>query len=128
MNSMKKNLNRRQERAIEALLISKSIVDASKKVGVTERTIRRWLKDDRFQEVYKSVRHQIVRYAIGNIQASIEKAVTTLCEIMADPDATTSSRVSAAKAIIDNGLNTFELENLEARIQALEDSQSCRRT
>jgi hypothetical protein len=43
---------------------------------------------------------------------------------MHDADATASARVSAAKAVLETAVKAVELEDLEARIAALEAAQA----
>jgi hypothetical protein len=47
-------------------------------------------------------------------------AVETLEAIMQDSEAPASARVSAAKAVLEMAIKAVELEDLEARITALE--------
>jgi hypothetical protein len=51
------------------------------------------------------------------------EAVETLRKIIGDPDAPSSSRVQAAKAIIDSGLRIVEITDIITRLEALEDAQ-----
>jgi len=46
--------------------------------------------------------------------------VETLRSVMQDKDAPASAKVSAAKAILETAIKAVELEDLEARIAALE--------
>ena len=48
------------------------------------------------------------------------KALATLRQVMDDPEATPSARVSAAKVVLDLGLKASELEDLDERVAKLE--------
>lgn len=113
-------LSRNQELAIAALLSNPSIPGAASAAGISERSLYRWLADDGFQKDYKKARRKVVQQAITQIQASISAAVQTLKEIMKNPEAPASSRVSAAKTLIEMGLKATEFEQLEERIEELE--------
>lgn len=103
-----------------ALLNHISVAKASKAAGIGEVTIYRWLKNDGFNSAYRDARRQVVQQGIVKIQKSIATAVTTLMEIMQDQEAPASSRVSAAKTILEIGIKATELEMLEDRVDELE--------
>ena len=64
------------------------------------------------------------RYAVGQAVARLSQvcgeAVETLREILKNPEAPASSRVSAAKTVLDIALKSVELEEINRRIEALE--------
>lgn len=113
-------LSRNQERVIVALLNHTSVAKASGAAGIGEVTIYRWLKDDGFNSAYRDARRQVVQQGIVKILKSIAAAVTTLTEIMENKEAPASSRVSAAKTILEIGVRATELESLEFRVAELE--------
>ncbi|MBC2713532.1 MAG: hypothetical protein HGJ94_21800 [Desulfosarcina sp.] len=113
-------LSRNQERVIVALLNHTSVAKASGAAGIGEVTIYRWLKDDGFNSAYRDARRQVVQQGIVQIQKSIAAAVTTLTGIMEDQEAPASSRVSAAKTILEIGIKATEFEALEEKVDELE--------
>jgi uncharacterized protein YggE len=114
-------LTRKQGEAIAALLSGPTITDAAKRAGVGERTLFRWLQQDAaFQQAYREARRQAVQHAIAQIQQVASTAVKTLGAIMKSTKAPSGSRVSAARAVLEMALKGVELEDLEARIAALE--------
>ena len=50
-------------------------------------------------------------------------AAEALRRIATDPDAPSSARVAAAKAILDSGLRIVEITDVISRLEALEDAQ-----
>ena len=54
------------------------------------------------------------------VQQATGEAVATLRKIMQAADAAASAKVSAAKTILETAIKAVELEDLEARIAALE--------
>ena len=111
---------RKQERAIAALVTCTSITDAAQQCGVAEVTLHRWLKQEAFQTAYREARRAVVQHAIVQVQRATGEAVETLRNVMQDAEAPASARVSAAKAILETAVKAVELEDLEARIAALE--------
>jgi phage terminase small subunit len=113
-------LSRKQDQAITALVTCPSITAAAAQCGLAEVTLRRWLKQDGFQQTYREARRQVVQQAVVQVQHATSTAVQTLLAVMQDTAAPASARVSAAKAIFETALKGIELEDLEARIAALE--------
>src|SRR5256885_2253272 len=120
MKAHGERLSRKQELAIAALLTCSAITDAAKQCGIGEVTLHRWLKEPTFQAAYRDARRAVVQQAITQVQQATGEAVETLRAVMQDPEAPASARVSAAKAVLETALKGVELEDLEARITALE--------
>jgi phage terminase small subunit len=118
---MDATLTRRQEAFIAALLSCPTIAHAARTAGIAEVTAGRWLKDATFQAAYRESRRQVVQQAIVQVQHATGTAVQTLVAVMQDTEAPASARVSAAKTILDTAVKAVELEDLEARITALEE-------
>jgi len=113
-------LPRKRDQAVVALLTHSSIPEAARAVKIGEKTLWRWLQDDEFKEAYRTARSEIVRHAMVQVQAGMSKAVQTLMEVMVNDEAPASSRVSAAKTMLDLGVKSVELEDIERRLKKLE--------
>jgi hypothetical protein len=121
MSGHGEKLSRKQEQGIRALLLQPTLRDAATAIGVDERTLRRWLRDDAvFQIAYREARRAVVQHAIVQVQRATGEAVETLRQVMQDRESPASARVSAAKAILETAVKGIEIEDLEARIAALE--------
>ena len=77
-----------------------------------------------FQAAYREARRAAFGQAVGRLQQACSVAVTTLLEIMVDPNAPASARVRAADSVLDHTARALELEDLEARIADLERAQA----
>jgi heterodisulfide reductase subunit C len=117
-------LTRKQEQAISCLLEQATLKDAAVACGIGEMTLRRWLQQPGFQEHYRQAKRQVVEQAITSVQKATEEAVGVLKEIMNDKEAPTSSRVSAAKTILETAIKAVELEDIMTRLDALEQAQA----
>jgi len=113
-------LSRKQDQAITALITCPAIPAAAAQCGLAEVTLRRWLKQAGFQHAYREARRQVVQQAIVQVQRATGEAVETLRAVMQAANAPASAKVSAAKAILETAVKAVELEDLEARIAALE--------
>ncbi len=115
-------LTPKQEKAITALLAQPTIEAAAASLGINPATVHRWLQDPTFTDAYRSARRDAVGQAIGRLQQVSSKAVDALLEVI-DTEYTPAPpavRVSAASKILDLAMKATELEDLAARIEALE--------
>jgi hypothetical protein len=113
-------LSRKREQAIAALLSASTLVEAAKAAGIGDRTLWRWLQDPHFQTAYRQARRDAVGQAIARLQQVASTAVDTLESVMKSSAARDSARVAAARAVLELGVRAIELEDLEARLTALE--------
>ena len=113
--------NEKRETAIAALLTEKSIRDAAAVVGVSDRTLRRWMADDKdFRDQYREARLQVVEHAVTRLQKACDTAVQTLEEVMKDGSAAASARVAASRAVLDTSIAGLERDRIEERLDEIE--------
>ena len=117
-------LSRKQEAAVAALISESTMGIAAHKAGIGEATLFRWMKEPRFRTAYREARRQVVDGAIGHLQTACSEAVETLREVAKDAEASAASRVSAARAILEIALKAVELQDIEERIEELEEAMS----
>ena len=115
-------LTPKQQKALAALLTEPTILAAAAKVGVNERTLHRWLEEPAFAVAYRTARREAVRQAVARLQQVSTHAVTVLVTVMASKDTPPATRVAAAKTVLETAIKAVELEDLAARIEALEQS------
>jgi AcrR family transcriptional regulator len=120
------SLDPKQERAIASLLSEPTVERAAEKAGVNPATVYRWFKDDPFSIAYREARRHAVQQAIAHLQQTSHAAVSALQDVMSDSDSPASARVTAAKTILELAIRAVELEDLAARVEALERAQEGR--
>ena len=113
-------LTPKQESAIVALLNEPTIARAASSINMAERTLYRWLDDPAFSGAYRRARREAFAQAIALTQRYAPAAVHALAKIMSDETATHASRVSAASALLRFSRESLELDDLAARLEALE--------
>jgi hypothetical protein len=115
---------RKKEEAIAALLSNRSIEDAARSINVGYKTLLRWLEIPEFSDAYRKAR----RHAFGQSTAVLQKgstaAATTLLKVMLDPATPASTRVRAAESILTHSAKAIEIDDIEARVSALEQAAS----
>jgi hypothetical protein len=97
-------LSRHQERAISALLSNGTIAGAARESGVSEASIRRWMKLPAFKVAYAAARRELVDGTVKMIQKAGQAAFATLVRAMADEKAPWSARANAARTVLELGL------------------------
>ena len=118
-NTSKKD--RKKELALSALLTEPTIQQAAKVAGISEATLWRWLKEHDFAEAYRELKREAVSQAVTRLQQISCQAVETLKKVMNNEESPASVRVSAAKTIIEMAVKAVELEDIEKRIEELEE-------
>jgi hypothetical protein len=127
MAARSSNLGRKQEDAIAALLTQRNVEEAARAAGIGTRTLLRWLKLPVFQAAYRKARRDAFGQAIARLQQGTSAAATTLLKTMIDPKTPASVRVRAAEAIFTHAAKSIEIEDVETRVSALEESVAAER-
>ncbi len=122
MKPLEEKLTPKQERALVALLDSGDVGTASERAGVSRITLWRFLQQPVFQSRYRAARRQLVETAIAQLQSDCTIAARVLREVAEDKDAPASSRVAAARAILEQSVSAIELMDLQERVEMLEKS------
>lgn len=94
--------------------------EAAEKSGVSITTLYRLKKDSNFQEVLQTVKNNIFQEAMQKAQGYCLESLEVLREVMNDKAATDSSRVSAARTILELGVTLHEDENIIQRLVDME--------
>jgi hypothetical protein len=113
---------------IVALACGQPVRQAAETADVSERTVYRRLQDDRFRASLARERARLVEEAIGRLALGMTTAADTLVTIAADSTAPTSTRVSAARAVLELGSRLRTELDLERRLEQLEDALATPRT
>jgi hypothetical protein len=113
-------LGRKQEAAIAALLTHRNVDEAAQAAGVGATTLWRWLKLPEFQAEYRKARRDAFSQAVARLQQGTSAAATTLLKTMIDQATPASVKVRAAEAIFNHAAKAIEIEDIEARVVALE--------
>ena len=114
------DLTGRQLKAIEGLLSSTSIEGAARDSGLSSKTIRRYLSQPGFRALFRVELRERVHLATGRMQAGSAAAVECLLEIVQSTDEASAARTRAAIAILDLTRRWIQVEDIEARLVALE--------
>ena len=113
---------RKMEDAVAALLTQRNMEEAAKAVGISTTTLMSWLKQPEFQTAYREAKRAAFSQAIARLQQGSVAAATALLKTIVDPNTPASVRVRASECVLNHGLRALEVEDIEARVAALEAS------
>ena len=117
---------RKKEAAILALLTHRNVEEAARAAGVGARTLYRWMREPEFDAAYRDAKRGAFSQAIARLHQMSSAAVTTLGKAMLDPGTPAATKVRAAQSILDHTAKAIEIEDLEARLAALEHTAESR--
>lgn len=112
--------SRKMEEAVAALLTHRNHEEAARAVGIGIATLLRWQKQPEFQAAYREARRSAFSQSIARLKQGTSAAATTLLKTMIDPTTPASVKVRAAEAIFNHAAKAIEIEDIEARVSALE--------
>lgn len=116
-------LTDKQERAIIALLNQPTITAAADAADIGLRTLHTWLTEPAFSDAYRTARREATQQAIARLQQVSSEAVGVLSDIMNDTSAPKTVRVSAATKVLELAISSTDIDELLARVTALEDTR-----
>ncbi|NOH04681.1 MAG: hypothetical protein HND47_23275 [Chloroflexi bacterium] len=111
----------KQQKAITALLSERTTRDAAKTVGVSEKTLYDWLKNDAaFRAALRDAEKSILGEVMRRLSAGQRIALDTL-EKLTKSARHESTKLRAAVAWVDLFLKFKDLVNIDERLSALEE-------
>ena len=111
---------RKKEEAVAALLSQPSTEHADRAIGIVPATLLRWMKEPEFDAAYREAKRKAFGQSIARLQQSTSAAVTTLLKVMVDPNTPANTKVRAADSVLNHSAKAIEIEDIEARVTALE--------
>jgi predicted DNA-binding protein YlxM (UPF0122 family) len=114
-----KALTARQTRVIPYLLGAPSLEEGCKRAGVSKVTVYDWLKQENFRQELKRQRDELIERALDSLKANVTRATETLVKLL--DSKSEPIRARAAEDIIEFAQKAIEHEELEKRIEALEE-------
>jgi hypothetical protein len=115
-----RKLTRKQEDAVVALLSTRSVEEAARTCDTPVRTLYRWLSEPKFDHAYRAARRKAFGQATARLQNGASAAATTLLKVMVDGETPASTKVRAAECVLVHAAKAIEIEDIEARVAALE--------
>jgi hypothetical protein len=120
MTGADEKLGTRKEAAILALLTARGIEDAARTANVPPRTLYRWLKEPAFDAAYRRAKRSAFGQAVARLHQGTRAAAATMLKLMVDTSVPAATRLRAADCVFTHVKNAIEIEEIEARVAALE--------
>ncbi len=102
------------------MLTSSTKASAAKAAGISETTLRTYLKDSEFQKAYKDAFGQLVTEATRQAQQSLSTAILVLRNIAANESENGQTRVAAARSLLEYGLKLTEFNDILQELAIIE--------
>lgn len=112
-------LSANQERALAALLSSRTHKEAALAAGVSETTLWRYMQDETFARQLREARRRARSHLSIRLEGASEDAVTILCELMAKESVPAPSRISAIRTVLEYSYRA-EMDDFQARMEEWE--------
>ena len=117
-------LTLRKERAIPLVLASRTIEEGCRDAGISAVTWYAWLKDEEFRNEVERQRKAVITEALDRLKGSVIGAVEGLRTLL---DAEEKNiRLRACREVLDYFLKARELEDIEKRINIIEQTMERR--
>lgn len=116
-------LKPKQRAAIDALLRSKTNIEAAQTAGISERQLYTWLKNPIFRSELMAAETAAREGAQRWITTKTTAALDVISEVMLDEISSQAVRLAAAKAWLDYFFKSRDDTDLERRITILEEKQ-----
>ncbi|MBE6470917.1 MAG: hypothetical protein E7000_04315 [Coriobacteriaceae bacterium] len=116
------DLTPKQKKAIAALLTARTQAEAAKAAQVGERSIKRWLSEDkRFKAAYQAALRDLIANASAKLSKGADAAIDSLLDVARSGESE-SARVQAARAVLDQNLRYSEFADVLQSLTALEEA------
>ena len=110
----------KKEKALQALLMSRTRTEAAKKAGVSEPTLREYMKDPEFCAAYKAAAADIMDGATRQLQQSFAASIERLRQIVEDDEQSSKAHIQAARTLLEYGLKFTEFNDVLKELEAVE--------
>lgn len=108
-----------KQRAIQALLTCRNKKEAAAAAGISERSLEYYLKDAEFQREYRKAVGQVIESTARQAQQAMSPALSVLQAIMQDAEESSSSKIAAARALLEYGLRLSEFNDIMRELQSI---------
>lgn len=112
-------LSAKQVQFLSALLSSANTRDAARKVGISDRTAWRWLKDALFQAELARAKQEAFDESLDLLKSGVRAAIATLARNMKE-DQPPGVQVRAAQIWLEQAVQLHKMSEIEAHFAELE--------
>lgn len=115
-----RTLTAKQEAFLTAYLACSNITVAAKTAGMADKTARRLIKTEAFQEAYNQAKSNLFSQALDGLRDHVDKAIETLVRHMDAEDTPAGTQLRAAQIYLEQAINIHKMSELEEKYAELE--------
>jgi AcrR family transcriptional regulator len=104
---------------IQVLLSSPTKRDAARRLGISEGTLYRRLRDPEIKEAYRQARMDSLAETTASLQVASFEAAAALRSLATDVTVNPHVRLGACRAILDLAYRAAEIDDVRAEIEQL---------
>ena len=108
----------RQQSALPIVAVSRTLAQAARDSGVSEKTLRKWLHDPAFRSELEHIREESWRLARKQLQAALPRCLAMLAEMAAEAE-DPAIRLRAIRTLLTYGVKFGELDSLADELRDL---------
>ena len=109
----------KKQAAIQALLTCRTKAEAALAAGISPRTLSDYLADAEFQREYRKAVAQAIDSTARQAQRAMSPALAVLQDIMQDKEESSSSKIAAARTLLEYGLRLSEFNDIVRELQSI---------
>jgi recombinational DNA repair protein (RecF pathway) len=113
-------LTRRQRLAVPVLVSTRTNKESAQVLGVSLRTIQRWLADEEFKAELRKAEIQATDQAVRRLIGSQGLVITQLITILNSPNAKDSDRLKAGQTLLELSTRLLDVRDYNERLYKLE--------
>jgi hypothetical protein len=117
---MNERLSAKQLQAIPHIIVASSDKEGCAAAGISRNTFYKWLHEPKFKAELAARRNQVVNEALDVIKGHAGAAVEALVKLLKTDNEGLKRQV--ANNVIEYVLKVKEIEDIEARLKAIEDT------
>ena len=114
-----------KEKALAALLTSKTRKEAAEKAGISYRTIRVYLQDAEFLAEYRQRKGEIIDDAARRLTNAMQKAIDVL-ENATDGKKVKDAALKASKLVLEYSARFITISDIMTRLDVMEEQEKQR--
>ena len=111
-------VTQRQAKALPLILSGRTVGEGCEAAGISRKSFYNWLKGEAFRNEYRERQRALVELAMVTLKGNAMAAAEKLASMVATEGGPLLRRV--CRDVIDLNLKIREMDDLEARLEALE--------
>jgi hypothetical protein len=108
------------EKFLQSLLTHRTVKEAAKAAGISERTAYLYLDDPTFANRYNAARDDLLRGVVNHLRGQMNAAVDVIAEVMNNAGNKPFERLTAAKYVLEFTNKYIESGDILERLGKLE--------